>query len=99
MVGCSKQYVNKRMPEIMSTVDIIPATRTDSLGRTRPTSYADRKPEPKPEPPARPPIHYPFFDDSPETYPDPPTRCRIGILPVVNWGNSPPARRQWCANF
>ena len=46
-VGCSQQYVAKVKDN--TTGCNIPPTRTDSLGRTRPTSYA--KPEPEPTEP------------------------------------------------
>ena len=42
-VGCTKQYVGQLKAEISKQV-YLPPTRTDSMGRTRPTSYATRKP-------------------------------------------------------
>lgn len=42
-VGCSHVYVGKVKKDNVTSYNI-PTTRTDSLGRTRPTSYA--KPEP-----------------------------------------------------
>jgi len=42
-VGCTKQYVGQLKAEISKQV-YLPPTRTDSIGRTRPTSYAKRKP-------------------------------------------------------
>lgn len=42
-VGCTKQYVGQLKAEISKQV-YLPPTRTDSIGRTRPTSYATRKP-------------------------------------------------------
>lgn len=42
-VGCSQRFVGMVKEDIRST-SIIPPTRTDSMGRTRPTSYATRKP-------------------------------------------------------
>lgn len=42
-VGCSKQYVGHIKGEISKQV-YLPPTRTDSMGRTRPTSYATKTP-------------------------------------------------------
>jgi len=42
-VGCAVSYVNGIKKDKFSS-EIIPPTRTDSMGRTRPTSYATRKP-------------------------------------------------------
>lgn len=42
-VGCSVSYVNG-VKKDKFTSEIIPPTRTDSMGRTRPTTYATRKP-------------------------------------------------------
>jgi len=42
-VGCSQRYVGMIKEDNRSTSNI-PPTRTDSIGRTRPTSYT--KPEP-----------------------------------------------------
>lgn len=44
-IGCSQGTVSKAMADNIPR-NIIPPTRTDSLGRTRPTSYAKRKPAP-----------------------------------------------------
>jgi hypothetical protein len=40
-VGCSQRFVGMVKEDIRST-SIIPPTRTDSMGRTRPTTYATR---------------------------------------------------------
>ena len=42
-IGCGQGTVAKVKADIIPR-NIIPHTRTDSLGRTRPTSYATRKP-------------------------------------------------------
>ena len=42
-VGCSPSWAGDIRKDISAT-GIIPPTRTDSMGRTRPTSYAKRKP-------------------------------------------------------
>ncbi len=42
-MGCSHVYVGKVKKDNLTSL-VIPSTRTDSIGRTRPTSYA--KPEP-----------------------------------------------------
>ena len=42
-VGCAVSYVNGIKKDKFSS-EIIPPTRTDSMGRARPTSYATRKP-------------------------------------------------------
>ena len=42
-VGCAVSYVNGIKKDKFSS-EISPPTRTDSIGRTRPTSYATRKP-------------------------------------------------------
>lgn len=56
-VGCSHVYVGKVKKDNVTSYNI-PPTRTDSLGRTRPTSYA------KPQPPIEP-------DTAPEEPPQP----------------------------
>lgn len=42
-VGCTKQYVGQLKAEISKQV-YLPPTRTDSMGRTRPTAYATKTP-------------------------------------------------------
>lgn len=42
-VGCAVSYVNGIKKDIF-TSEIIPPTRKDSMGRTRPTAYATRTP-------------------------------------------------------
>ena len=43
-VGCTKQYVGQLKAEISKQV-YLPTARTDSMGRTRPTSYATKSPQ------------------------------------------------------